>query len=149
MIGALVKKQRACLSPNYPQSIPVFIWSHTGRRIGAVEKHGEYSRQHHATYPLLVFLWYSSTVQQAQSRKRLCGPIRGYNRMHAVLGTSAQCVATHPSDMCVAPGGIGCCHSCAGRRRRKNNRLCGLSFIARVIHPTKNTICKWANSSPI
>jgi xanthine dehydrogenase YagS FAD-binding subunit len=26
----------------------------------------------------------------------------GFNRMHAVLGTSEQCIATHPSDMCVA-----------------------------------------------
>jgi xanthine dehydrogenase YagS FAD-binding subunit len=26
----------------------------------------------------------------------------GYNRMHAVLGTSQHCIATHPSDMAVA-----------------------------------------------
>jgi xanthine dehydrogenase YagS FAD-binding subunit len=26
----------------------------------------------------------------------------GFNRMHAILGTSAKCIATHPSDMCVA-----------------------------------------------
>ena len=31
-----------------------------------------------------------------------CAAIDGYNRMHAVLGTSDQCIATHPSDMCVA-----------------------------------------------
>jgi xanthine dehydrogenase YagS FAD-binding subunit len=31
-----------------------------------------------------------------------CSAIKGYNRMHAVLGTSEQCIATHPSDMCVA-----------------------------------------------
>jgi len=31
-----------------------------------------------------------------------CSAINGYNRMHAVLGTSDQCIATHPSDMCVA-----------------------------------------------
>jgi xanthine dehydrogenase YagS FAD-binding subunit len=31
-----------------------------------------------------------------------CSAIDGYNRMHAVLGTSNQCIATHPSDMCVA-----------------------------------------------
>jgi xanthine dehydrogenase YagS FAD-binding subunit len=31
-----------------------------------------------------------------------CPAIEGYNRIHAVLGTSDQCVATHPSDMCVA-----------------------------------------------
>lgn len=31
-----------------------------------------------------------------------CGAINGYNRMHAILGQSDQCIATHPSDMCVA-----------------------------------------------
>ncbi len=31
-----------------------------------------------------------------------CSAIKGYNRMHAVLGTSSSCIATHPSDMCVA-----------------------------------------------
>jgi xanthine dehydrogenase YagS FAD-binding subunit len=31
-----------------------------------------------------------------------CAAIDGYNRMHAVLGTSDKCIATHPSDMCVA-----------------------------------------------
>jgi xanthine dehydrogenase YagS FAD-binding subunit len=31
-----------------------------------------------------------------------CGAIDGYNRIHAVLGTSDHCIATHPSDMCVA-----------------------------------------------
>jgi xanthine dehydrogenase YagS FAD-binding subunit len=31
-----------------------------------------------------------------------CGAIDGYNRMHAILGQSEHCIATHPSDMCVA-----------------------------------------------
>jgi xanthine dehydrogenase YagS FAD-binding subunit len=31
-----------------------------------------------------------------------CSAIKGYNRMHAILGTSDQCIAVHPSDMCVA-----------------------------------------------
>jgi xanthine dehydrogenase YagS FAD-binding subunit len=31
-----------------------------------------------------------------------CSAIEGFNRMHAVLGTSDQCIAVHPSDMCVA-----------------------------------------------
>ncbi|TGE21048.1 FAD binding domain-containing protein [Hymenobacter metallicola] len=31
-----------------------------------------------------------------------CSAIGGYNRIHAILGTSEQCIATHPSDMCVA-----------------------------------------------
>jgi xanthine dehydrogenase YagS FAD-binding subunit len=31
-----------------------------------------------------------------------CSAIKGVNRMHAILGTSDSCIATHPSDMCVA-----------------------------------------------
>jgi xanthine dehydrogenase YagS FAD-binding subunit len=31
-----------------------------------------------------------------------CSAIDGINRMHAILGTSEQCIAVHPSDMCVA-----------------------------------------------
>jgi len=31
-----------------------------------------------------------------------CGAIGGVNRIHAILGASSQCIATHPSDMCVA-----------------------------------------------
>ncbi len=31
-----------------------------------------------------------------------CDAIEGFNRIHAILGTSPQCIATHPSDMCVA-----------------------------------------------
>jgi len=31
-----------------------------------------------------------------------CSAIGGINRIHAILGTSESCIATHPSDMCVA-----------------------------------------------
>ncbi len=31
-----------------------------------------------------------------------CSAINGYNRIHAILGAGASCIATHPSDMCVA-----------------------------------------------
>jgi xanthine dehydrogenase YagS FAD-binding subunit len=31
-----------------------------------------------------------------------CAALEGYNRIHAVLGTSERCIAAHPSDMCVA-----------------------------------------------
>jgi xanthine dehydrogenase YagS FAD-binding subunit len=31
-----------------------------------------------------------------------CSALGGYNRIHAVLGASEQCIATHPSDMAVA-----------------------------------------------
>jgi len=31
-----------------------------------------------------------------------CDALEGFNRYHAILGASKSCVATHPSDMCVA-----------------------------------------------
>ena len=31
-----------------------------------------------------------------------CDAVEGFNRIHAILGASDSCVATHPSDMCVA-----------------------------------------------
>jgi xanthine dehydrogenase YagS FAD-binding subunit len=42
----------------------------------------------------------------AQCNKRKpgsgCAAIEGFNRIHAILGASENCIATHPSDMCVA-----------------------------------------------
>jgi CO/xanthine dehydrogenase Mo-binding subunit len=31
-----------------------------------------------------------------------CGALQGYSRLHAIIGHSDACIATHPSDMAVA-----------------------------------------------
>ena len=36
-----------------------------------------------------------------------CDALKGFNRNHAILGASPACVATHPSDMCVALAALG------------------------------------------
>ena len=36
-----------------------------------------------------------------------CDAIGGFNRIHAILGASEDCVATHPSDLCVALAALG------------------------------------------
>ena len=36
-----------------------------------------------------------------------CAAIGGVNRIHAILGASEHCIATHPSDMCVALAALG------------------------------------------
>ena len=36
-----------------------------------------------------------------------CDAIDGFNRIHAILGASSACVATHPSDLCVALAALG------------------------------------------
>ncbi|MDJ0277592.1 xanthine dehydrogenase family protein subunit M [Sphingomonas sp. 2R-10] len=49
---------------------------------------------------------YFYDVEGSRCNKRVpgsgCDAMGGFNRIHAVLGTSDACVATHPSDMCVA-----------------------------------------------
>jgi xanthine dehydrogenase YagS FAD-binding subunit len=36
-----------------------------------------------------------------------CDAIDGFNRIHSILGASEHCIATHPSDMCVALAALG------------------------------------------
>jgi xanthine dehydrogenase YagS FAD-binding subunit len=49
-------------------------------------------------------LYFYDTVTPCNKREpgSGCSAINGINRMHAILGTSEHCIATHPSDMCVA-----------------------------------------------
>ena len=44
-----------------------------------------------------------------------CDAIDGFNRGHAILGASPSCVATHPSDMCVALAALGALVEVEGR----------------------------------
>lgn len=50
--------------------------------------------------------YYFYDPSYAECNKRVpgsgCAAISGYNRIHAILGQSAECIAVHPSDMCVA-----------------------------------------------
>jgi xanthine dehydrogenase YagS FAD-binding subunit len=50
------------------------------------------------------YYFYDPAFPQCNKRKpgSGCGALEGYNRIHAILGQSEQCIATHPSDMCVA-----------------------------------------------
>jgi xanthine dehydrogenase YagS FAD-binding subunit len=43
-----------------------------------------------------------------------CAALDGFNRIHAILGTSDKCIATHPSDMCVALAALGAVVRTAG-----------------------------------
>jgi len=43
-----------------------------------------------------------------------CGALQGYNRMHAIFGTSDKCIAVHPSDMCVALAALNATVSLTG-----------------------------------
>lgn len=45
-----------------------------------------------------------------------CGAKEGYNRMHAIFGASDNCIAVHPSDMCVALAALNATVHVAGQK---------------------------------
>jgi xanthine dehydrogenase YagS FAD-binding subunit len=55
------------------------------------------------------YYFYDPAYEQCNKRKpgSGCAAIEGFNRIHAILGTSTACIATHPSDMCVALAAFG------------------------------------------
>ena len=52
-----------------------------------------------------------------------CDALEGFNRIHAILGASTACVATHPSDMCVALAALDAIVHLEGAARRAQRRL--------------------------
>jgi xanthine dehydrogenase YagS FAD-binding subunit len=106
--------------------------AHGGLRIGALVRNTDlaYHPLVEARYPLLASAIMAGASQQLRNmastggnllqRTRCsyfydtatpcnkrepgagCSAIEGLNRMHAILGASAACIAVHPSDMCVA-----------------------------------------------
>ena len=50
------------------------------------------------------YYFYDPTYSECNKRRpgSGCAAMNGYNRMHAILGASDQCIAVHPSDMAVA-----------------------------------------------
>jgi xanthine dehydrogenase YagS FAD-binding subunit len=103
-----------------------------GLRIGALVRNSDlaYHPQIEARYPLLAsallagaspqlrnmattggnllqrtrcFYFYdTATPCNKREPGSACSAVDGINRMHAILGASAHCIAVHPSDMCVA-----------------------------------------------
>ena len=76
-----------------------------------------------------------------------CDAIDGFNRMHAILGASNACVATHPSDMCVALAALDAIvhlEGAGGVRTLPFERCTGCPATARSSRPS----CGRATSSP-
>jgi len=103
-----------------------------GLRLGALVKNADtaYNEQVEKRYPLLAkailagaspqlrnmatnggnllqrtrcyYFYDTATPCNKREPGTTCSAMDGFNRMHAILGTSEHCIATHPSDMCVA-----------------------------------------------
>ena len=55
-----------------------------------------------------------------------CDAVDGFNRIHAILGASPACVATHPSDMCVALAALDAVVHLEGAAGRRSLKLVDL-----------------------
>jgi xanthine dehydrogenase YagS FAD-binding subunit len=55
-----------------------------------------------------------------------CDAVGGFNRIHAILGGSPACVATHPSDMCVALAALDAVVHVRGTLGERTVALCDL-----------------------
>jgi xanthine dehydrogenase YagS FAD-binding subunit len=58
-----------------------------------------------------------------------CDAIDGFNRMHAILGASPDCVSVHPSDMCVALAALDAVVHLEGASGRRSVELTDLYLL--------------------
>ncbi len=68
-----------------------------------------------------------------------CDALEGFNRMHAILGAPRACVATHPSDMCVA---LAALDAIVHLRNKSGERILPLTELHRLPedHPEIETM---------
>jgi xanthine dehydrogenase YagS FAD-binding subunit len=72
-----------------------------GERVGPAAQHGV-DPQQPSQRTRCYYFYFTETPCNKREPGSGCSAIGGLNRKHAILGTSEACIATHPSDMCVA-----------------------------------------------
>ncbi len=100
-IGAMVKNSHLAGNPlvreRYPMLSQAILSGASAQLRNAATTGGNLLQRTRCLY------FYEET---ARCNKRIpgsgCDALEGVNRINAVLGTSPQCIAVHPSDMCVA-----------------------------------------------
>ena len=65
-----------------------------------------------------------------------CGALEGYNRMHAIFGASPQCIAVHPSDMCVALAALDAQVIITGKKGEKAHTFLSISTACPMTTPS-------------
>ena len=71
------------------------------------------------------YYFYDPAYEECNKRKpgSGCAAIHGFNRIHAILGASPACIATHPSDMCVALAALEAVVQARGRHGNRSIRF--------------------------
>ena len=105
-VGALVKNTTFAYHPEIINRFPVIheaILSGASPQLRNMASTGGNILQRTRCY------YFYDTVFPCNKREpgSGCSAMNGYNRNHAILGTSEHCIATHPSDLCVALMAMG------------------------------------------
>ena len=100
-IGAMARNSHTATHPlirqRYPMLSQAFLSGATGQLRNMATVGGNLMQRTRCYY-----FYDTATPCNKREPGTGCGAIEGFNRIHAILGTSEQCIATHPSDMCVA-----------------------------------------------
>ncbi len=100
-IGALAKNTDTANHPlirqNYPLLTQAILAGASGQIRNMATNGGNLLQRTRCSY-------FYDTAMPCNKREpgSGCGALEGINRMHAIFGYSEQCVAVHPSDMCIA-----------------------------------------------
>jgi xanthine dehydrogenase YagS FAD-binding subunit len=100
-IGALVRNSDAAhddqIVRRYPLLASAFLAGASAQLRNAATVGGNLLQRTRCCY-----FYDTATACNKRAPGSGCSAIGGFNRMHAILGASEQCIATNPSDMCVA-----------------------------------------------
>ncbi len=100
-LGALVTNAQTAYDLRVQQRYPVLssaILAGASAQLRNVATNGGNLNQRTRCY----YFYNSMTACNKREPGAGCSAIGGVTRVHAILGASAACIATHPSDMCVA-----------------------------------------------
>ncbi len=100
-LGALVKNAETAAHPEVQQQYPLLskaILAGASPQLRNMASNGGNLMQRTRCY----YFYDIATACNKRQPGSGCAAQTGYNRIHAILGASEQCIAVHPSDMCVA-----------------------------------------------
>jgi xanthine dehydrogenase YagS FAD-binding subunit len=100
-IGALVRNSDLAYHPQVEQRYPVLasaLMAGASQQLRNMASTGGNLLQRTRCH----YFYDTATPCNKREPDSGCSAINGHNRMHAILGASDACIATHPSDMCVA-----------------------------------------------
>jgi xanthine dehydrogenase YagS FAD-binding subunit len=113
-IGALVRNSDVAYDPRiaarYPLIGSAILAGASGQLRNAASTGGNLMQRTRCSY-----FYDTATPCNKREPGSGCSAIGGFNRMHAILGASEACIATHPSDLCVALAALNATVRVTGR----------------------------------